>query len=121
VNDMKIKERLRSRTEQARERAEQTRERVQSAANAKSEGLREGVEGFVHETKERRSELPRKNPIVLGLFGFAIGVALGSRLPMSQRESELMEQARDLLRERAEPAIEQAKTAIGQIRWLAGS
>jgi hypothetical protein len=80
----------------------------QTGASARRYGRR-AQEGFLHTLHEQ--------PLVLGAIGLAVGAALGSVLPSTEREDRLMGDSRDRLKRRATEAgreqLDKAGAAAG--------
>lgn len=68
------------------------------------------------QTRDRFGRLIDEQPFLVGAIGLAIGAAVGSLVPMSRRENELMGSARDdLMRKASDMAgekLEQAREAV---------
>jgi hypothetical protein len=91
------------------ERMSAAGERVGGMATSAREGIGHTAERLRHQarqqggrTKETFSYLRDEQPLVLGALGFALGAALGAGLPPTQREDELMGEARDQVVHRAQ-------------------
>jgi hypothetical protein len=82
------------------EHSSRLRERVGETA----EHLRHQARQQGGKTKETFNYLRDEQPLVLGALGFALGAALGAGLPPTQREDELMGEARDQVVHRAQEA-----------------
>lgn len=69
-------------------------------------------------TVRQARRLNRKHPLMLGAAVFGVGLLLGSLIPNTRREDELMGASRDRLlesgKENAQIAVEQAKSAMTQ-------
>jgi ElaB/YqjD/DUF883 family membrane-anchored ribosome-binding protein len=97
-----VQGRLNTAGERVSHAAASARESVSHAAASARERVGETAEHLRHQvrqqggkTKETFNYLRDEQPLVLGALGFALGAALGAGLPSTQREDELMGEARD--------------------------
>jgi hypothetical protein len=72
-------------------------------------------------TKETFNYLRDEQPLVLGALGFALGAALGAGLPSTQREDELMGEARDQMMHRAQELGEEQLDKAKHVASAAGN
>jgi len=70
----------------------------------------EAVEA-VKETPQQAVRATRGNPLAAGLIAFGVGAIVSSLLPPSEKERE----AAALLKEKAEPLVEEAKSAVSEV------
>lgn len=135
-------DRAKATAEGARERAEELRQRARGAAHdarasagemsaearAAMARARRGLSDRARRTRESAGRYGRQarrgflstldeQPLVLGAIGLAVGAALGSALPPTEREDRLMGDTRDRLKRRAASAgrdqMERAGAAAG--------
>lgn len=65
----------------------------------------------------RFQQTMRTNPLAVGAVALAVGTAIGLALPQTQRENELMGEARDTLVEKVQDV---AQEAVGKVQAVAG-
>lgn len=116
-----VKERVSGIASAGRERLAHARER----GGERGAHLRERISGTGSQLRERASHvaentrygavrarsgfetLMREQPLLLGALGVALGAAVGSLLPPTRKEDELMGEARDRLRDQAKERASQ--------------
>ena len=82
-----ISSRLRARAGRIAEATGSVREKVRGAASQSREQFQRASAGF--------SQMLEEQPLLLGLLGIGLGAAIGSALPATQKENELLGETRD--------------------------
>src|SRR5215217_8060731 len=82
-----ISSRLRAKAGRIAEATGSVREKVRGAASQSREQLQRASAGF--------SQMLEEQPLLLGLLGIGLGAAIGSALPATQKENELLGETRD--------------------------
>jgi hypothetical protein len=109
-------ERVRERAEQAREKVDETLEGVRETTRQAREAVRETLHGVKEEAAHARESARRRvkdarigfwqtmdrQPLVVGGIALALGAATALLIPGTDTEAELMGDARERLKERAE-------------------
>lgn len=93
-----VEEKLRGAASNVRSRVSDAKHRVGDAASSFSERAhyaRARTRAQTDRAREGFARMMDEQPLLLGLFGIAIGAALGASLPSSRREDELLGGARD--------------------------
>ena len=121
-------ERITAAGERVSHTAANTRERVSAAAASARERVGETAEHLRYQarqqggkTKETFNYLRDEQPLLLGALGFALGAALGAGLPPTQREDELMGEARDQVIHRAQELGEEQLDKAQHVASAAGN
>jgi len=123
-----VQGRLSAAGERVSHAAATTRESVSHAAASARERVGETAEHLRHQarqqggkTKETFNYLRDDQPLVLGALGFALGAALGAGLPSTQREDELMGEARDQVVHRVQELGEEQLDKAKHVASAAGN
>src|SRR5215207_1945758 len=82
-----ISSRLRAKAGRIAEATGSVREKVRGAASQSREQFQRASAGF--------SQMLEEQPLLLGLLGIGLGAAIGSALPATQKENELLGETRD--------------------------
>jgi hypothetical protein len=123
-----VQGRLSAAGERVSHAAATTRESVGHVAASARQRMSETAEHLRHQvreqggkTKETFNYLRDEQPLVLGALGFALGAALGAGLPPTQREDELMGEARDQVVHRAQELGEEQLDKAKHVASAAGN
>jgi ElaB/YqjD/DUF883 family membrane-anchored ribosome-binding protein len=95
-----VKERIGEKTDELKERAG----RVADKAQARIQNVAQRAEVRGREVSNRVQHTFMDNPLAVGLGVVAVGLAIGLALPITQKEDELMGDARDRLLDKAQQA-----------------
>ncbi|WP_144186174.1 DUF3618 domain-containing protein [Elioraea rosea] len=95
-------------------------ERLYDAAPSMG-SLREGVEtarerstAFARRAADSWEDLAEAQPLLLGVFGVALGAAVGAALPRTRTEDRLMGEARDAVVDRAAATYDEVREVVGE-------
>lgn len=122
---VRMHDRASSMREHAHNAAEHASESYQEAKSATANTLEEAKELTVHKleqatelahrgadrVKSRYENMLEDNPLALGACAVAAGLAIGLLLPPTQRENEIMGEARDSLMDQAIGIVNEARNA----------
>lgn len=95
-----VREQVQHVKEQAQHRVEEFSEQAQYQADRAKQGFR---------------QLMTENPLAVGAAALAIGATIGLLIPATQRENELMGEARDRLVEKAQTTAKQTMATVGEV------
>ncbi len=95
-----------------KEKASDVVERVQDRADQLSDRIQDGAQ----QAKFKSADAFQGNPLVIGAVAIALGAAVGSMLPETQRENELMGEMRDKLINQASDVVQEK---LGQVQQVA--
>jgi len=110
----------------ASDRTALVREKVGSAASGVAEGaadVRDSATSLTSSAADRVRSAPgvvrqgaEGNPLAAGLVAFGVGWLLSSLLPATRRERQVVDQAKEVVRERAEPVGEKLGQVVNQLK-----
>lgn len=111
-----------------REGAGQAVQGVQQAAGNVAETAKEGVQQVADEAqwraqqaKNQISRMLDNNPLMIGAAALALGAVVGFAFPVTEKESEIMGQARDNLVERASEMASETMHKVQKVAEEAGT
>jgi ElaB/YqjD/DUF883 family membrane-anchored ribosome-binding protein len=90
-----------------RERASGTLGSVKSTVGEKAHGAADAVKSGAHRASDGFSHLLETNPLAVGAIGIAVGALLGSLLPTTRKEHELLGETSDRVIGRAKELARQ--------------
>jgi len=99
------------------ETAGEVREQVQHVkeqAQHRVDEFSEQAQYQAHRAKQGFQHMMAENPLAVGAAALAIGATIGLLIPATQRENELMGQARDRLVEKAQTTAKQTMETVGE-------
>lgn len=101
-----VRERTHAAGERASELASSARERASDLSHAAADRARRTKGWAEHQMED--------NPLVVGAAVLALGAVVGSLVPSTRKEDELVGARRDALMDRARGSIREARTVIGE-------
>lgn len=99
------------------ETAGEVREQVQHVkeqAQQRVDKLSEQAQYQAYRAKQSFRQMMDENPLAVGAAALAIGATIGLLIPATQRENQLMGEARDRLVEKAQTAAKQTMETVGE-------
>lgn len=109
---------------QAQETVGNVVDQAQDTASSLASQTQQAVGNFADQAQyqaqrveDRFQQALYENPLAVGAVALALGTAVGFALPQTQRENELMGEARDNLIDRAQ---EMAQSTVQQVQQVAG-
>jgi hypothetical protein len=113
--------------DQARSQVQDFAGRTQEKAGQVAEQAREGAQQVAEEVQYRASRVKSQmgtmmdeNPLLIGAAALALGAAIGFALPTTEKENELMGEARDSLMGKAHEAASEAVQKVQSVATEAG-
>jgi ElaB/YqjD/DUF883 family membrane-anchored ribosome-binding protein len=115
--------------ERAQETGQRVAERARDATQRVSETARDATERVTETARDARQRVARqarsvayraedqydRNPIAVGAFAVAMGMAVGFSLPTTDKEAELMGEKRDELMEKARDKIAETRDKVENV------
>jgi ElaB/YqjD/DUF883 family membrane-anchored ribosome-binding protein len=104
--------------------AQRTGEKAGEVVESAREGVQQVAEQAQYRAemvKSRLGEMMDDNPLIIGAAALALGAAVGFSLPTTQKENELMGEARDKVMERASEAASETAQKVQRVAEEAGT
>jgi ElaB/YqjD/DUF883 family membrane-anchored ribosome-binding protein len=115
-----LRDRMSEKTSHARERVAETTSEARDAMRERAQAARSRASELRHDTAERArrtrgwaEQQMDENPLVMGAAVLALGAVIGSLVPTTRKEDELIGPRRDQLFDRARSSMHEAREVIG--------
>lgn len=94
---------------------------VAGQAGQAASGLVEGTQEQAHRAQGQFQRVLQENPLAVGVAGLALGAAIGLAIPETQRENQVLGDARDRVMDRALGTAQDTMQKVGTIAQKAES